>query len=65
MYHLIKQPAEQLQVVFRNTAQRVGVYEAIVEKDFHLKTYFLKSLHFGKFKRKVPLPQQMTPSFND
>ena len=29
------------------------------------KTYFLKSLHFGKFKRKVPLPQQMTPSFND
>ena len=56
MYHLIKQPAEQLQVVFRNTAQRVRVHEAIVEKDFHLKTYFLKSLHFGKFKRKVPLP---------
>ena len=36
MYHLIKQPAEQLQVVFRITAQRVGVHEAIVEKDFHL-----------------------------
>lgn len=34
MYHLIKQPAEQLQVAFRNTAQKVGLHEAIVEKDF-------------------------------
>ena len=34
MYELIKQPAEQIQVIFRNTAQKKGLHEAIIEKDF-------------------------------
>ena len=34
MYHLIKQPEEQLRILFRNTAQKTGLHEAIVEKDF-------------------------------
>lgn len=34
MYDLIRQPAEQLQIVFRNTAQKSGLHEAIIEKDF-------------------------------
>ena len=34
MYELIKQPSEQLQVIFRNTAQKKGLHEAIIEKDF-------------------------------
>ena len=34
MYHLIKQPEEQLRIFFRNTAQKTGLHEAIVEKDF-------------------------------
>lgn len=34
MYELIKQPEEQLQIIFRNTAQKMGLHEAIIEKDF-------------------------------
>lgn len=34
MYQLIKQPEEQLRILFRNTAQKIGLHEAIVEKDF-------------------------------
>lgn len=34
MYSLIKQPVEQLRILFRNTAQKTGLHEAIVEKDF-------------------------------
>ncbi len=34
MYNLLKQPVDQLQVIFRNTAQKTGIHEAIVEKDF-------------------------------
>lgn len=34
MYELIKQPSNQRQVVFRNTAQKTGLHEAIIEKDF-------------------------------
>lgn len=34
MYNLIKQPEEQLQIIFRNTAQKTGLHEAIIEKDF-------------------------------
>ena len=34
MYQLIKQPEEQLRILFRNTAQKSGLHEAIVEKDF-------------------------------
>ena len=34
MYNLIKQPVEQLRILFRNTAQKTGLHEAIVEKDF-------------------------------
>ena len=34
MYDLSRQPEEHLQVVFRNTAQKAGLHEAIIEKDF-------------------------------
>lgn len=34
MYQLIKQPEDQLRILFRNTAQKTGLHEAIVEKDF-------------------------------
>lgn len=34
MYNLIKQPEEQLQIIFRNAAQKTGLHEAIIEKDF-------------------------------
>lgn len=34
MYSLIKQPEEQLRTAFRNTAQKTGLHEAIIEKDF-------------------------------
>lgn len=34
MYDLMKQPEEQLRILFRNTAQKTGLHEAIVEKDF-------------------------------
>lgn len=34
MYKLIKQPEQQLQILFRNTAQKIGLHEAIIEKDF-------------------------------
>ncbi len=34
MYKLIKQPEDQLRILFRNTAQKTGIHEAIVEKDF-------------------------------
>ena len=34
MYDLIKQPVEQLQIIFRNTSQKNGLHEAIIEKDF-------------------------------
>lgn len=34
MYDLIKQPKDQLQIIFRNTAQKTGLHEAIIEKDF-------------------------------
>lgn len=34
MYSLIKQPEEQLRIVFRNTAQKTGLHEAIIEKDY-------------------------------
>ena len=34
MYQLIKQPEDQLRILFRNAAQKTGLHEAIVEKDF-------------------------------
>lgn len=34
MYNLVKQSEDQLQVIFRNTAQKAGLHEAIIEKDF-------------------------------
>lgn len=34
MYNLVKQPEDQLQIIFRNTAQKTGLHEAIIEKDF-------------------------------
>ncbi len=34
MYDLVKQPEEQLRILFRNTVQQTGLHEAIVEKDF-------------------------------
>lgn len=34
MYNLIKQPENQLRILFRNTAQKIGLHEAIIEKDF-------------------------------
>lgn len=34
MYQLIKQSRDQLQILFRNTAQKTGLHEAIIEKDF-------------------------------
>lgn len=34
MYQLIKQPEDQLRILFRNTAQKTGIHEAIIEKDF-------------------------------
>lgn len=34
MYNLVKQPTEQLRIVFRNAAQKTGLHEAIIEKDF-------------------------------
>ena len=34
MYNLVKQPEEQLRILFRNTAQKAGIHEAIIEKDF-------------------------------
>lgn len=34
MYDLIKQPEDQLRILFRNTAQKTGLHEAIIEKDF-------------------------------
>lgn len=34
MYQLVKQPEDQLRILFRNTAQKTGLHEAIVEKDF-------------------------------
>lgn len=34
MYQLIQQPEEQLRILFRNTTQRMGLNESIVEKDF-------------------------------
>ena len=32
MYQLIKQPEDQLRILFRNTAQKTGLHEAIVER---------------------------------
>lgn len=34
MYELIRQPEDQLQILFRNTAQKKRLHEAIIEKDF-------------------------------
>lgn len=36
IYDLIKQPEEQLRIFFRNTVQKTGFHEAIVEKDFEV-----------------------------
>lgn len=34
MYNFAKQSDEQLRIIFRNTAQKMGLHESIVEKDF-------------------------------
>jgi hypothetical protein len=34
MYNILKLPAEEKRTLFRNTAQKMGVHEAIIEKDF-------------------------------
>ena len=34
MYDLIKQPKKELEILFRNAAGKIGLHEAIVEKDF-------------------------------
>ena len=34
MYQIAKLPAEELRILFRNTAQKIGLHEAVVEKDF-------------------------------
>ena len=34
MYYILKLPEEERRTIFRNTAQRMGVHEAIIEKDF-------------------------------
>ncbi len=34
MYQIVRQPDEQLRILFRNTAQKTGIHEAIIEKDF-------------------------------
>lgn len=34
MYELLRQPKEQLQTLFRNTSQKIGFQETIIEKDF-------------------------------
>ena len=49
MYHLIKQPEEQLRILFRNTAQKTGLHEAIVEKDFWVCLTGIKNLDINGF----------------
>lgn len=34
MYGILKRPEEEQRTIFRNTAQKMGVHEAIIEKDF-------------------------------
>ena len=34
MYDLIRQPKKELEILFRNAAGKIGLHEAIVEKDF-------------------------------
>lgn len=34
MYDLVKQPEDQLRILFRNAAQKTGLHESIIEKDF-------------------------------
>ena len=34
MYDLIRQPKKELKILFRNAAGKIGLHEAIVEKDF-------------------------------
>jgi len=34
MYEILKLPMEERRLVFRNTAQKMGVHEAIIEKDY-------------------------------
>jgi len=34
MYNFVKQSDDQLRIIFRNTAQKMGLHESIIEKDF-------------------------------
>ncbi len=34
MYKFVNQPEDQMRIVFRNTAQKMGLHESIIEKDF-------------------------------
>lgn len=58
MYHLIKQPEEQLRILFRNTAQKTGLHEAIVEKDFWVCLTLDYLFHYCPWKEAFILDDQ-------
>jgi len=49
MYNILKLPSEERETIFRNTAQKKGVHEAIVEKDFWVCLVLDYLFHKSKF----------------
>ena len=50
MYNILKLPEEERRTVFRNTAQKMGVHEAIIEKDYWVCLALDYLFHKSKFK---------------
>ncbi len=53
MYSILKLPAEEKRTLFRNTAQKMGVHEAIIEKDFWVCLVLDYLFHKSKFAKHL------------
>lgn len=57
MYDLIKQPKKELEILFRNAAGKIGLHEAIVEKDFWVCLTLDYLFHSCKWKEAFTFKQ--------